>query len=30
VLYVEVFVNIGRVRLWSILLVLAGLWMPAH
>jgi APA family basic amino acid/polyamine antiporter len=29
VLYVEVFVNTGHVKLWSILLVLAGLWVPA-
>jgi APA family basic amino acid/polyamine antiporter len=29
VLYVEVFVNTGQQRLWSILLVLAGLWVPA-
>jgi APA family basic amino acid/polyamine antiporter len=29
VLYLEVFVNTGHVKLWSILLVLAGLWLPA-
>src|SRR4051794_38531859 len=29
VLYVEVFVNQGHLRLWSILLVLVGLWLPA-
>src|SRR5581483_4567892 len=29
VLYVEVFVNKGQVKIWSILLVLAGLWVPA-
>jgi basic amino acid/polyamine antiporter, APA family len=29
VLYVEVFVNTGHVELWSVLLVLAGLWLPA-
>jgi APA family basic amino acid/polyamine antiporter len=29
VLYVEVFVNKGQNKLWSILLVLAGLWIPA-
>ena len=29
VLYVEVFVNKGQIKLWSILLVLAGLWVPA-
>src|SRR5919112_2009397 len=29
VLYVEVFVNTGHDRLWSILLVLVGLWVPA-
>ena len=29
VLYVEVFVNKGHVRLWSVLLVLVGLWLPA-
>jgi APA family basic amino acid/polyamine antiporter len=29
VLYVQVFVNQGGERLWSILLVLAGLWLPA-
>lgn len=29
VLYVEVFVNKGQTKLWSILLVLAGLWIPA-
>src|SRR3954470_12864345 len=29
VLYVEVFVNTGHHKLWSILLVLVGLWAPA-
>jgi APA family basic amino acid/polyamine antiporter len=29
VLYVEVFVNTGHVKVWSILLVLAGLWIAA-
>src|SRR3954465_13570482 len=29
VLYVEVFVNAGHDKLWSIALVLAGLWVPA-
>jgi basic amino acid/polyamine antiporter, APA family len=29
VLYVEVFINKGQTKLWSILLVLAGLWIPA-
>jgi APA family basic amino acid/polyamine antiporter len=29
VLYVEVFVNTGRYKLWSVLLVLVGLWIPA-
>jgi APA family basic amino acid/polyamine antiporter len=29
VLYVEVFVNTGHEKLWSILLVLVGLWVPA-
>jgi APA family basic amino acid/polyamine antiporter len=29
VLYMEVFVNTGHDKLWSILLVLAGLWVPA-
>jgi APA family basic amino acid/polyamine antiporter len=29
VLYLEVFVNTGHEKLWSILLVLAGLWLPA-
>src|SRR4051794_29890249 len=29
VLYVEVFVNTGHHKLWSIALVLAGLWVPA-
>jgi basic amino acid/polyamine antiporter, APA family len=29
VLYVEVFINKGETRLWSILLVLGGLWLPA-
>jgi APA family basic amino acid/polyamine antiporter len=29
VLYVEVFVNTGQQERWSILLVLAGLWVPA-
>jgi basic amino acid/polyamine antiporter, APA family len=29
VLYVEVFVNTGHEKLWSILLVLAGLWIAA-
>ena len=28
-LYVEVFVNTGQTKIWSILLVLAGLWIPA-
>jgi APA family basic amino acid/polyamine antiporter len=29
VLYVEVFINKGHLRLWSVLLVLIGLWVPA-
>jgi basic amino acid/polyamine antiporter, APA family len=29
VLYVEVFINKGQAKLWSILLVLVGLWIPA-
>lgn len=29
VLYVEVFINKGQVKIWSILLVLVGLWVPA-
>jgi basic amino acid/polyamine antiporter, APA family len=29
VLYVEVFINTGQTKVWSILLVLAGLWLPA-
>jgi basic amino acid/polyamine antiporter, APA family len=29
VLYVEVFINKGQAKLWTILLVLAGLWIPA-
>jgi APA family basic amino acid/polyamine antiporter len=29
VLYVEVFINKGQTKIWSILLVLAGLWLPA-
>jgi APA family basic amino acid/polyamine antiporter len=29
VLYVEVFVNKGGTKIWSVLLVLAGLWIPA-
>src|SRR3954463_412264 len=29
VLYVEVFVNTGHGKVWSILLVLVGLWVPA-
>src|SRR3982751_5116258 len=29
VLYVEHFINKGGTKLWSILLVLAGLWIPA-
>ncbi len=29
VLYVEVFINQGQAKLWSIVLVLAGLWIPA-
>jgi APA family basic amino acid/polyamine antiporter len=29
VLYVEVFINTGQTKVWSILLVLAGLWIPA-
>lgn len=29
VLYVQVFINQGQTKLWSILLVLAGLWIPA-
>ena len=29
VLYVEVFINKGQTKLWSILLVLVGLWIPA-
>jgi basic amino acid/polyamine antiporter, APA family len=29
VLYVEVFINRGQTKIWSILLVLVGLWAPA-
>ena len=29
VLYVEVFINKGEAKLWSIVLVLVGLWVPA-
>lgn len=29
VLYVEVFVNTGQQKIWSIVLVLIGLWVPA-
>src|SRR3974390_2943768 len=29
VLYVEVFINKGHAKGWSVLLVLAGLWIPA-
>jgi basic amino acid/polyamine antiporter, APA family len=29
VLYVEVFINKSQTKVWSILLVLAGLWIPA-
>ena len=29
VLYVEVFINKGQIKIWTILLVLAGLWIPA-
>ncbi len=29
VLYVEVFINKGQTKIWSILLVLVGLWVPA-
>ena len=29
VLYVEVFINKGQTKIWTILLVLAGLWVPA-
>jgi APA family basic amino acid/polyamine antiporter len=29
VLYVEVFINKGHTKLWSIVLVLVGLWVPA-
>lgn len=29
VLYVEVFINKGQAKLWSIILVLVGLWVPA-
>ena len=29
VLYVEVFINKGQTKMWSILLVLLGLWVPA-
>ena len=29
VLYLEVFINKGQAKLWSILLVLVGLWIPA-
>lgn len=29
VLYVEVFINKGQIKIWTIMLVLAGLWIPA-
>jgi basic amino acid/polyamine antiporter, APA family len=29
VLYVEVFINKGQAKIWTVLLVLAGLWIPA-
>ena len=29
VLYVEVFINKGQTKIWSIVLVLVGLWVPA-
>ncbi|MEA2124467.1 MAG: basic amino acid/polyamine antiporter, family, partial [Solirubrobacteraceae bacterium] len=29
VLYVEVFVNTGHTKVWTVLLVLVGLWVPA-
>ena len=29
VLYVEVFINKGQIKIWTILLVLVGLWVPA-
>ena len=29
VLYVEVFINKGQAKVWTVLLVLAGLWIPA-
>ena len=29
VLYVEVFINKGQTKIWTILLVLVGLWVPA-
>jgi APA family basic amino acid/polyamine antiporter len=29
VLYVEVFINKGQIKLWTVLLVLLGLWVPA-
>ena len=28
-LYVEVFINKGQGKFWSIILVLVGLWVPA-
>ena len=30
VLYVEEFVNTGHTKIWSVVLVLAGLWLPAY
>jgi basic amino acid/polyamine antiporter, APA family len=29
VLYVEVFINKGQIKIWSVVLVLVGLWVPA-